>query len=204
MSSLSLMTKIYEPDIETKFQNKYRIPSTRLKNYDYSQNGAYFVTICAKNREHWFGKIVISQLQYEMRLSEIGNNAQKYWLKIPNHFSFVKLGEFVVMPNHIHGIVIIDKNDNYIVETPNVETPKLGVSTGNDKKYWKSGNLGVIINQYKRVCTIQSRQINPNFAWQSRFYDRIIRNEKEYGRISEYIFYNPQNWEKDDYFYFVK
>ena len=198
------MTKIYEPDIETKFQNKYRIPSTRLKNYDYSQNGAYFVTICAKNREHWFGKIVISQLQYEMRLSEIGNNAQKYWLKIPNHFSFVKLGEFVVMPNHIHGIVIIDKNDNYIVETPNVETPKLGVSTGNDKKYWKSGNLGVIINQYKRVCTIQSRQINPNFAWQSRFYDRIIRNEKEYGRISEYIFYNPQNWEKDDYFYFVK
>jgi|SRR3989339_1685207 len=115
--------------MSNKFRDKYRISSSRLQNWDYSDNGYYFITICTKEHKHYFGEIV----GIEIRLSKIGKIVQQYWLKIPNHFPFVELDEFVVMPNHVHGIVII-KND-----TPNVETPKLGVSTtGNSKsKNWK-------------------------------------------------------------------
>jgi putative transposase len=100
-----------------KFQNRYRIPSTRLQDWDYGRNAAYFITICTQHRQCWFGHI-----QNGNRiLSEIGNMANRYWQDIPIHFPFVKLGEFIVMPNHIHGIIIIDK-------TASVETPDPGVS----------------------------------------------------------------------------
>ncbi|MFH1563895.1 MAG: hypothetical protein ABIF11_10860 [Nitrospirota bacterium] len=140
-----------------------------------------------------------------MILSGIGTIAEKYWYEIPTHFPFVDLGAFVVMPNHIHGIIIIDKSNEIMRDNYSVETPNLGVSTDdaaidnkNDK--WESGNLGVIINQYKRICTIHSRKIKPDFAWQSRFYDHIVRDDESYHRISEYIINNPLNWEKDDYY----
>ena len=155
--------------------------------------------------------------------------AEKFWIEIPNHFPFVELGEFVIMPNHVHGIIIIDKN----VETPNlgvctnvemcntesdvstksiVETPKLGVSTNvkvcntesgvqtDDIIKWKSGTLGVIINQYKRICTIKSRLINPDFAWQPLFHDHIIRNGKTFEKIQNYIISNPLNWKADKFY----
>ncbi len=90
-----------------KFQNKYRVPSARLQNWDYGRNAAYFVTICTADREHYFGKIE----NEEMILSEIGKNAYECWLEIPEHFPFVKLDVHVVMPNHVHGIIVIDKQD---------------------------------------------------------------------------------------------
>jgi len=115
------------------------------------------------------------------------------------------------MPNHIHGIIEID---NAMVQTPKldiprqmidsqfpVETPKLDVSTkcyAGQKSQWKPGIIGVIINQYKRICTIQSRKINPVFAWEPRFHDHIIRNNDELTRIGKYIIENPMNWNKDD------
>jgi len=187
-----IMSKAYETDIAKKFKNKYRIPSTRLSNYDYGLNGAYFVTICTKNRESFFGEIASDQMQ----LSDIGKICCRYWLEIPNHFPFIFLGEWMVMPNHIHGILIF--------ETPKLETPKLGVSTKkipitkNTNSNWKPGILGVIINQYKRACTIESRKINFGFTWQSRFYEHITRDENELMRISEYIRSNPHNWKNDD------
>ncbi len=196
-----------------KYQNKYRIESARLQNWDYGWNAAYFVTICTKNKECFFGDVVNG----EMQLSKIGELANKFWQEIPAHFSFVKLGEFIVMPNHTHGIIIIDKpNNKLVVETPKyVETPKLGVSKcvvtpklgistsatpGEKNDKWKPDILGVIINQYKRICTIQSRKIYANFAWQLRFYDHIIRNDKSFQNISKYIQNNPLNWH-DDKFY---
>src|SRR4029079_11026254 len=100
---------------------KYRIPSARLQSWDYRSNGAYFITICTKNREHYFGEI----LDGEMQLNEPGNLAEKYWIEIPDHFPFIELGNFVVMPNHVHGILIIDKS---VVP---VETLKCNVSTTN-------------------------------------------------------------------------
>ncbi len=120
-----------------KYKNKYRIESARKKGYDYSHNGAYFLTIVTKNRECFFGNIVNADDRRDvinrvstMKLSEIGKIVQKYWDEIPRHFPFIRLDEMVVMPNHIHGILWIDKSLD--VETANVvsvETPKLGVST---------------------------------------------------------------------------
>lgn len=197
-----------------KFRNKYRIQSARLKNWDYGSNAAYFVTICTANRELFFGDI----MDDKMNLSEIGEIADKYWLEIPEHFPFVKLDVHVVMPNHIHGIVIIDKPDDGRNDIKNdernvggnvgrnVETPKLGVSTPQPQKQsqtaaasqkWKPATLGSIINQYKRICTIECRKINPDFTWQSRFHDHIIRNDVEYQRINNYIINNPKNWNED-------
>lgn len=93
-----------------KFQNKYRSESARLKNWDYGSNGAYFITICTKNREHFFGEI--DMVSHTMQLNQIGKLAEQFWLEIPVHFPFVELGEFVVMPNHTHGVLMIDKKIN--------------------------------------------------------------------------------------------
>lgn len=185
-----------------KFRNKYLISSTRLQNWDYGRNAAYFVTICTKNRFHYFGNIVDG----EMQLSAIGKMAQKYWMEIPQHFPFVQLNAFVVMPNHKHGIIIIDHDDIY---GDTLETPDSGVSTTNTgvtnatnitaTKKWKPGVLGVIINQYKRAVTINARKIDPNFAWQSRFHDHIIRNNESFERICNYIISNPENWGNDNF-----
>jgi len=174
-----------------KFQNKYRIQSTRLQNWDYGWNAAYFVTICTKNREFFFGDVVDG----EMQLSEIEQLAHKYWMEIPEHFPFVILDEFVVMPNHVHGIVVINKDDDSR-ELEMLETPNLGVST----KKWKPATLGVIINQYKRVCTINARKITPDFAWQSKYYDHIIRNDDSFQRIKKYIYENPLKWDEDKFY----
>ena len=187
-----------KPDIVAKkYKNKFRIPSTRLPYWDYGWNAAYFVTICTQHREHFFGEVT----NRKMQLSKIGELVSKYWVEIPQHFSFVILDAFIFMPDHFHGIIIIDKPDDVDntniktpnVETPNLETPNLGVSTHSQ---WKPGTLGVIINQFKRICTKNARMINPNFAWQSRFYDHIIRNKDSFYKIVNYIHSNPQKWPK--------
>ncbi len=90
---------------EGLFQNKYRIKPTRIPNWNYGFDGYYFITICTENKTCYFGDVIDS----EMRLSEVGEMAKKFWLEISKHFPFVKLDYFVVMPNHIHGILIIDK-----------------------------------------------------------------------------------------------
>jgi REP element-mobilizing transposase RayT len=167
--------------------------STRLRNLNYASNGHYFITICTKNKECYFGEIIDDK----MILSKIGKIAHKYWQEIPKHFPFVRLDKFVIMPNHVHGIIIID-NHNVGTYGPIVETPNLGVSTvktnvNTQNKYWKPGNLGVIINQYKRKCTIESRKMNPYFQWQPRFYDHVIRNKQDLNRIQQYIQNNPHN-----------
>ena len=99
--------------MQNKFQNKYRIPSSRLQTWDYGTNGAYFITICTQNREHFFGIVQNGTVQ----LSEIGKISERLWIEIPNQFPFIELGNFVVMPNHVHGILIINK-----IVSPSVET----------------------------------------------------------------------------------
>lgn len=97
----------------TKFRGKYRIKSSRLLGLDYGKNAIYFVTICTKNRHHFFGEIVYGK----MNLSGIGEIADKCWLEIPEHFPFVILHDYIVMPNHVHGLIEIAKNDIINVET---------------------------------------------------------------------------------------
>jgi len=204
-----------------RFQNRYRIPSARAAWWDYANNGAYFITIKTAGGEHCFGRVVTRK----MNLSDIGTVAHKCWMDIPTHFPFVELGAFVVMPNHVHGIIIINKTNEKFNKPPYaaVNTPNLGVSTGpmeqNDppeqnhptetdltdgkkqtaaaSEKWKSGTLGVIVNQYKRACTLHARKIRTNFKWQPRYHDHIIRNDEEYLRISDYIESNPAKWEQD-------
>lgn len=96
---------VFNINVVGKFQGKYRIKSTRLENWDYGNDAAYFVTICTQNREHYFGEIDNGIMQ----LSEIGKMTNKYWLEISNHFPFVQMDEFVIMPDHVHGIIIINK-----------------------------------------------------------------------------------------------
>ena len=91
-----------------KFKNKYRIASARLQNWDYRWSGAYFITICTAEREHYFGEIENGK----MNLSNLGVIADIFWHEIPIRKPFVKLGEYVIMPNHIHGILIIDEQPN--------------------------------------------------------------------------------------------
>lgn len=204
-----------------KFQNKYRIPSARLQNWDYGTNAAYFVTICTANREHFFGNILVKQdsnkkeLMAEMILSETGIIAEKYWYEIPQHFPFVKLDAFITMPNHIHGIIIIDKKkDEKLINARDainrtdainrVCTPEellkkeKGGITG-DKNPMLHDNLSRILRWYKGRVSFEAHKINPQFAWQSRFHDHIIRNEKSFARIQQYIINNPAKWGKDKF-----
>ena len=168
-----------------KFKGKYRISSARWAAWDYSSNAAYFVTICVANRAHDFGEIV----KGHMNLSPLGQSAQDCWNEIPVHFSFVELGASVIMPNHAHGVVIINKP----VETQNIASlpNKFGP---------QSQNLASIIRGYKIGVTKFARQNNIPFAWQARYHDRVIRTAKEHENISAYILSNPQNWAGDEFF----
>ncbi|MDF7818595.1 hypothetical protein P1X15_13350 [Runella sp. MFBS21] len=145
--------------------SQYRRQSFRLQGYDYRNEGMYFVTICTKDRLPFFGKIVDNQ----MILSDIGQIVHDNWYKIPQFSPHIVLDEFVVMPNHIHGILAII-------------SPVASVAS---------------------LHCVPSLQCNDAtaFAWQPKFYDRIIRNEQELYNIQNYIINNPKNW-KDDENYF--
>ena len=135
-----------------KFRGKYRIDSTRLKGWDYSRAGFYDVTICTKDKRPYFGLI----LDGEVQLSDIGEIALNCWMEIPEHFHNVGIDEFVVMPNHLHGIVVICSNDMSSVETPHVASlqPKDGRTQFGPLK---PGSLSKIIQGYKAAVTRQVR-----------------------------------------------
>jgi len=190
-----------------KFRQKYRIETARARFWDYGWNGGYFVTICTKNRACFFGDVVNGRIN----LSPIGHIANSCWYEIPNHFPFVKLGPHVVMPNHVHGIVIIDKRDendddssNDHVETQNVASLRDVNETNTNQSKNKFGpqsqNLPSIIRGYKTGVTKNARLIDPGFAWQPRYHDRIIRDDGSYQIICEYISDNPANWREDEFY----
>lgn len=146
----------------------------RLSGYDYSTPNYYYVTICTYQKKQIFGK--------PKELSKIGKIAEIELLNITNHYSNVKIDKYVVMPNHIHIIVVIDYNCTAERSRP---FPTLSSVIG----LYKSGVAKQIHKQY------------PNFeVWQKSFYDTIIRNEQSYNEIVRYIEENPDKWEKDEYF----
>lgn len=192
-----------------KFQNKYRIPSARMQNWDYGSNARYFITICTAHRDCFFGEIVETQnltSPYQMQLSEIGKIANQCWNEIPIHFPFVELGNFIVMPNHVHGIIIINKplNDigdaigDAIVETQNFAS--LSIPDNHNKFGPQSQNLASIVRGFKIGVTKFARNNNIDFAWQPRYHDHIIRNDSSFRRISDYITNNPLKWANDKFF----
>lgn len=178
-----------------KFKGKYRIPSARWAAWDYGSNAAYFITICIANRAQDFGEITDG----EMTLSPLGQSALDCWNEIPAHFPFVELGEFVVMPNHVHGIVVINKpvESGATVETQNIASLRDGPK---NRFGSQSQNLASIVRGYKIGVTKFARQNGIPFVWQARYHDHIIRNAGEYERIYQYILANPQKWEEDEFY----
>ena len=182
-----------------RFNGKYRIPSARWAAWDYANNAAYFVTICNTQRAPDFGVIQNGIMEY----SPLGQAAEDCWSAIPEHFPFVILDEFVIMPNHVHGILIIDKPDAPTpMQTAPVETQNIASLrqqwTGN-KFGPQSQNLASIVRGYKIGVTKFSRLNGIPFTWQARYHDRVIRNAAEYSHISQYIQQNPQKWLQDEF-----
>lgn len=158
----------------------------RLRHYDYSSNGWYFVTICTKNRIYHFGSIRNKTMYY----SPIGQQAMQCWLEIPRHYPFVELGAHVIMPNHVHGIIgIFHKKPQK--KDADKQFPEKHISP-------KSDSLSRIVGSYKSAVT---KWCNSNghqsFKWHYRFHDHIIRNSWDYRRIHDYILNNVNKWEDD-------
>jgi len=175
------------------FAGKYRADSTRLPGWDYAQAGYYLVTICTKDRVCWFGDICDG----EMRLSETGEIVADEWQKTARVRANVKLDEWVIMPNHIHGIVVImgGCGINWRRDVArNVSTMENVMS----KISPTPGSLSAVIRSFKSAATKRIREMGfRNFAWQSRFYDHIIRDERSLNQIRQYIVSNPKNWDED-------
>lgn len=184
-----------------KFKGKYRIESARLQNWDYASSGLYFITICTADRQHFFGEVEGGVMQ----LSEIGEIAKKHWCDIPGNFPFADLNEFIVMPNHIHGIIVINSVKDAIdgrdainrVSTDDHTRIRGGVTGSNNPML--SDNLSRIIRWYKGRVTFETRKIHADFMWQPRFHDHIIRNDESYHRIRNYICNNPSTWDEDKF-----
>ncbi|MEA3334793.1 MAG: transposase, partial [Chloroflexota bacterium] len=214
----------------TKFRNKYRVESTRLPGWDYASPAWYFVTICTRRRIEFFGQVTDGQL----RLSDLGQIAHRFWQNIPRHHLHVAVDESVIMPNHAHGIIVITwpgTNDTIPPgETPpddagpdgktlsngggavemlyndgepgNAETLLATSLRDNTNRFStispKAGSLSVVIRSYKTAVTKWARRNGrPDFAWQPRFHDHIIRNQRSLDLIRQYIRDNPQRWVSD-------
>jgi putative transposase len=177
------------PDDGALYKNRYRVQSTRLPGWDYTRNAYYFVTICTRDRATTLGHIEDGHVI----LSPAGEIASDEWQKTSNVRPDVRVDAYVVMPNHIHGILVIDRKQESSLGQP-YETPHRGVSTSR----LAPGSLGAIVGQFKSVCTKRIRAAGvTDFGWQPRFYDHIIRDEGSFDRIRQYIVDNPLKWESD-------
>jgi REP element-mobilizing transposase RayT len=177
-------------------QEKHHRRSVRLQGYDYSGPGAYYITICAWNRECIFGEIIDG----EMKLNEYGKVVHREWMCTGNIRPNVELDEFVIMPNHIHGILAI----NYRMNVLRRGMPRRGVlpyTPANVGLRSPSQTIGAIIRGFKSTVT---KSINilcntPGIpVWQRNYFEHVIRNEKELFRIREYIRINPVQWDMDE------
>jgi len=168
------MLNKFNPDIHQR-------TSIRLKNYDYSQNGAYFVTICVNNMVCLFGDVVDGK----MVLNDAGKMVQTAWNNLPKRFSEIQLDVCTIMPNHLHGIVAI-------VARPEGKRATTRVAP----------TLGTIVGQFKSISTTEyTRNVKQshwppfhNKLWQRNYYEHVIRNDDELNTIREYIIQNPRRW----------
>lgn len=195
------------------FYMKYRRETVRLQNWNYANEAMCFVTICTKNRKNYFGEIVLESTsemndtipKARLQPPEIGSFALSEWVKCIEMRPDMNLtlGEFVVMPNHIHGIIGIGANEyNSFPSSPSGDAMHC-VATGGirgegeiykNKFAPQSKNLASIIRGYKSAVTTYARKNNIEFEWQSRYHEHIIRSVRGYKQISHYIRNNPQKW----------
>lgn len=185
--------------------------SIRLKGYDYAQAGVYFITLCTHNREHLFGEVTGG----EMKLSSLGEIAYHEWLKTPEIRPNVVLDVFVIMPNHMHGILLITGSPGelhsppsqplptqpyFLPDIPAVDNADKGVCDTPQLKS-PSRTIGAILRGYKSAVTKQINLLRGNGqVWQRNYYEHIIRDERAYHNIAEYIINNPLKWEADMFY----
>ena len=169
----------------------HRRRSIRLQDFDYAQTGAYFVTICTRERACLFGEVVGG----DMRLNDDGKAVEACWLAIPTHFPSVHLDAIVVMPNHVHGIVVIaDK----VVGAKNFSPLRDKTATTRNPLRSPSKTIGSIVRGFKIGVTKRFRgNGNPDQVWQRNYYEHVIRNEMSLSRIRQYIHENPMRWDFD-------
>lgn len=166
-------------------QDRHHRKSIRIKEYDYTQAGAYFVTIVTYQRDSLFGDIDDG----EMTLNAFGVIADECWRAIPEHFPFVELGAHVIMPNHVHGIIIIHEPVGATHASPLPKQPRGPAPR----------SLGAIVGSFKSAVTRRiGREHNATGIWQRNYYEHIIRDEKDLQRITDYIEANPSRWDEDD------
>ena len=189
----------YNPEIHHR-------KSIRLKDYDYSSEGLYFITICAYQMEHLFGKIIDGK----MILNSAVQMIERIYKELNDNFENAQLEEYVIMPNHFHCIIeIIDKvgAESISALKKDLESPKLGLSKNRVDMESTPTTIPKIIQSFKRYTTLEyikmvkNNQL-PNFdkrVWQRNYYDNIIRNEKVYLKVLEYIENNPARWDEDRY-----
>ncbi len=176
----------------------------RLKNYDYAQTGAYFVTICSQNRECLFGNIIDG----EMKLNECGEIAESCLKEIPEHFNCVGMDYMIVMPNHVHFILNINddgdgKERRGIRRGVACYAPTNNTQNNNyySKIAPKHNTLSTIIRSFKSAVTKQinqKRNVSGMPVWQRNYFERVIRDEKELFKIRYYIQNNPMEWDIDN------
>ena len=187
--------------------------SMRLPGYDYSQAGAYFVTICTRGRVCVLGDVVDGRV----RLSEFGRLAHSVWSELPRHYSHVRLDAWVVMPNHVHGIVMLEPSDDVVgaglkpAPTIENELPSMVLDASRSRRVDRTvlkpaptgrrqHGLPEVVRAFK---TYSARRINAARGatgtpfWQRNYYEHVIRDEESLDRIREYIVYNPARWDED-------
>ncbi len=182
-------------------QKRHR-KSIRLQGYDYSQAGAYFVTIVTYHRDCLFGEIE----NEIMILNEFGKIADECWRAIPDHFPNVELGAHMIMPNHMHGVIVIhdDESASHLGMTDDdgrgaAMLRPYANTTNNHKINVKPRSLGAIIRSYKSAVTYRiNKEHNATGIWQRNYYEHIIRSADEANRIHLYIEANPAQWDTDD------
>ena len=191
------------------FKDKFRSETVRLSNWNYSGEAAYFITICTLGKEDYFGKVEYGK----MIQNELGKIVETEWLKSPviRPDMNLKLGKFIVMPNHFHGIIIVGENQynnnkQYVGSISRdamhrVPTDGNDDCSGENENQNRFGpqtkNLASIIRGFKSSVTTYARKNNIEFGWQPRYYEHIIRNSKSFNNITYYIINNPRKWESD-------
>jgi REP element-mobilizing transposase RayT len=191
--------------------HKHHRRSIRLKGYDYSQAGGYFVTICTEDRECLFGEIIDG----EMNLSDLGRLIEQCWRDLPQRFPWVSIDEFVVMPNHVHGVIWINREDGVGAPFASNEQDSIHPSEKPIQQMGKkllrakdapTSNLGYVVGAYKSITGIRYRigvsrhkwNESCETLWQRNYYEHIIRGEKDLNAIRTYIRNNPINWWSDE------
>jgi len=177
----------YDPD-------KHHRRSIRLNSYDYRQSGSYFITVCTHDRKCFFGTVD----GREMQLNDVGQMVKSTWQELPSRFSSVWLDEFTVMPNHIHGVILVGAQFIAPKLTASQDFGILNPGTLERGAINRAPTLGKIVRAYKaRSTRLIRRMATPDFAWQRNYYEHVVRDEKSLNRIREYILTNPARWDSD-------